>query len=92
MFFSIADKYEEPSTYHIYFQRQEVVECDNFVEAVEITFALYFIFNISFPKDISCFLETIQRYFLKIHPDMCRSSSIAKNMALRLLNKLREVI
>lgn len=37
--------------------------------ALKVDFALYFVFNLQYPKKFSKVLETIQRYFFKIHPD-----------------------
>lgn len=60
---------EEGVAFQVFFEKQSVLKCDRLLDAVAASFGLYFILNLEYPKEISCFLEMIQRYFLKIHPD-----------------------
>lgn len=40
------------------------------IQALQATFGLYFVLNLEYPSAMSHTSEFIQRYFLKIHPDM----------------------
>lgn len=46
-----------------------VLECANFMEAFQMCFGLCFLFNLEYPREASCSLEFVQRYYMKIHPD-----------------------
>ncbi|KAK9751803.1 hypothetical protein QE152_g4750 [Popillia japonica] len=64
-----------------------------FVEAFVISFALYFITNLQYPKDVCYTMEMIQRYYCKIHPDVGSKSGKkigAKSRVLTLINKLHQ--
>ena len=39
----------------------------SFHEALKQTFAVYYIFNMAYPKEVSASLEFIQKYFLKFN-------------------------
>lgn len=64
---------------------------ENFTEALKMCFAMYFNFDLMYPKDVSTTLEFIQRYFYKIHPDSGTKSkklSTSKKRVINLINKL----
>ncbi|XP_063903736.1 uncharacterized protein LOC135123169 isoform X3 [Zophobas morio] len=80
--------------FYIYMEKERVVQCKSFFQALECCFSLYFIFNLHYPKETSTFLEMIQRYFLKIHPDSgskSRKLSASKKNVLGLMRKLRDI-
>lgn len=68
MLLFVLDTIESP-IFEVYFEKQKILECKNVFDAISCTFGLYFILNLEYPKEISTFLEMLQRYFLKIHPD-----------------------
>ncbi|GAB0090203.1 hypothetical protein DMENIID0001_048980 [Sergentomyia squamirostris] len=58
----------EPPEYFVYIEGIQFHVAESLLKAFELYFADYFVFNICFPKKISCLLEFFQRYALKIHP------------------------
>ena len=50
--------------------------------------ALYFILNVKYPEAVSLSLESIQRYILKIHPEMGTKSTKNITGKRRVLNFL----
>ncbi|KAF5274680.1 hypothetical protein FQR65_LT16903 [Abscondita terminalis] len=80
--------------YRIFFENKELVHLRSelFLEALKITMALYYNFNVSYPKEISNTLEFIQRYMLKINPDQGSKSNKKNNYKIvSLINKLKNV-
>ncbi|CAH0554613.1 unnamed protein product [Brassicogethes aeneus] len=63
---------------------------NDFESAFLMTFALYFIFGLEYPKKNACTFEFIQRYFFKIHQESGTKSSIknVKNKVFNLILKL----
>lgn len=65
-----------------------------FIKAFKVCFALYFNFNIMYPKGICTTLEMIQRYHLKIHPDSGTKSKkicMSKKKVVNLITQLAKL-
>lgn len=64
-----------------------------FIEALKMLMCVYYMFNMEYPKNSTCTLEFLQKYFLNIHPT-CGSKSrkvSTKYKVLSLFNKLRDI-
>ncbi|KAG5866790.1 hypothetical protein JTB14_028219 [Gonioctena quinquepunctata] len=81
---------QEDHRYDIYMERQIVLSSNEFLEAFTIMFALYFIFNLEYPKKIGGTLEMFQRIHCKIHPDSESKSTATKKKVLGLMNRLND--
>lgn len=57
--------------YYTYLEKEQInmEGYETFEEAFKICFAMYFILNLQYPKEVSTLMELIQRMVLKIHPD-----------------------
>ncbi|KAG5886830.1 hypothetical protein JTB14_005282 [Gonioctena quinquepunctata] len=58
--------------YYVYFERENIGNEGEatFLDVLKVAYALYFILNIRYSKDLSTTLEFLQNMFLKIHPDL----------------------
>ncbi|KAG5880129.1 hypothetical protein JTB14_027503 [Gonioctena quinquepunctata] len=79
--------------YYVYFEKENVGNDGEatFLDALKVAYALYFILNIKYPKDLSTTMEFLQRMFLKIHPDSGSKSkkvSAVRNKVFNFINKL----
>ncbi|XP_055713266.1 uncharacterized protein LOC129807796 [Phlebotomus papatasi] len=86
---------ENTGDHMIFYKGQEIQKGANIWEAFEIMFAMYYIFNECFPREIACTLEFFQRYVLKIHPtdgtkNMKRSVSKCNMKVLGLMKKIKK--
>lgn len=82
------------SKFTIVIEKQTIAEFMNFMEAFECLFAVYYNFNMAYPKQTACILEFIQRYILKIHPDQGtknKKKNSSKLKIISLTNKLRDM-
>ena len=63
-----------------------------FKDALLQLFAIYYNFNLEYPKQTSNTLEFIQRYMMKIHPDVGTKNkkTASKMKIISLINKLRD--
>lgn len=60
-------------------ETETVLEIDeDFIEAFIVLFALYFNFNLQYPKEVSNTLEFIQPYHFKMHPEGAGTKSKKK--------------
>lgn len=78
--------------FFVYLEKTKVMKCDSFLESFMICFGMYFVMNLEYPKEISLFLEFIQRYYMKIHPDTGSKSKklpLSKRRVINLMNQLR---
>lgn len=48
---------------------------DSFIECLKEFYALYYNFNLEYPRRLSCSMEFLQRYIMKTHPDTGTKSS-----------------
>ncbi|KAG5900594.1 hypothetical protein JTB14_017452 [Gonioctena quinquepunctata] len=57
--------------HYVYFKKKNIGNDGEatFLDALKVAYALYFILNKKYPKDLSTTMEFLQRMFLKIHPD-----------------------
>lgn len=80
-------------SYWVVTERQQIVNVSSFKEGLEIVFALYYVLNLEYPKPAANSFESMQRYFLKIHPDQGtknKKGSLSKSKIIGLLTKLRD--
>lgn len=95
IYLSCVSESAEESGYMVYLEQVPINDDVYliFVEAFVISFALYFITNLQYPKDVCYTMEMIQRYYCKIHPDVGSKSGKkigAKSRVLTLINKLHQ--
>lgn len=67
-----------------------LMSSNSFEKAIKLLFAIYFNFNLMYPKKISVTLEMVQKYFFKVHPDSGTKSSHtpSKKIVISFINKL----
>ncbi|GJQ79913.1 hypothetical protein Trydic_g18357 [Trypoxylus dichotomus] len=87
----------QESGYLVYLEQTPINDnvYPTFLEAFVISFALYFITNLQYAKEICYTMEMVQRYYCKIHPDVGSKSGKkagAKSRVLTLINKLHHVV
>ncbi|CAH0553345.1 unnamed protein product [Brassicogethes aeneus] len=76
----------------VFYQKYAFIKCDTFLQAVTIMFGLYFILNLRYPRKTQVFMEFLQRYLLKIHPDSgSKSNDLAVKKVRRFVNKLKDI-
>ncbi|XP_044760223.1 uncharacterized protein LOC123317679 [Coccinella septempunctata] len=85
-------EYDNDHRYEVFMEKQYVFTTHEFREAFIFMFALYFIFNLEYPKKIGATLEMFQRMHCKIHPDSGSKSSSTKKKVLGLMNRLKQVV
>ncbi|KAI4463248.1 hypothetical protein MML48_4g00000715 [Holotrichia oblita] len=90
--YSVLSEEEGETTYKIFFEKFEIFSGHDCAETVSGCFALYFIFNIQYPKEIALTLEFIQTYFMKIYPSVGKKSTLPRSTKkiINLINKLKE--
>ncbi|KAI4459143.1 hypothetical protein MML48_6g00001703 [Holotrichia oblita] len=82
---------KESKEYIIYLEKREIMRVDNLLEALQVTFALYYNFNLIYTQGCAATLEFIQRYFMKIHPDRgSRNKNKRCGKLLSLINQLAD--
>lgn len=81
---------EEKRKFPFTWKKTVLVISHSFEEALKLLFAVYFNFNLMYPKKVSVTLEMIQRYFFKVHPDSGTKSSNtpSKKKVISFINKL----
>ncbi|KAI4470365.1 hypothetical protein MML48_1g11341 [Holotrichia oblita] len=77
--YSVLSEEEGETTYKIFFEKFEIFSGHDCAETVSGCFALYFIFNIQYPKEIALTLEFIQTYFMKIYPSVGKKSTLPRS-------------
>lgn len=78
--------------FYLYIENLLIEKTYCFYEALQILMSVYYIFNMEYPKNSTCTLEFVQRYFLNIHPtDGSKSRKATKYKILSLFNKLRDI-
>lgn len=80
-----------PEEMYVFLEKKPVIKVETFGEGLQIMFGLYFVFNLEYPKQASCVLELLQRYILKIHPDVGTKSktlNTSKRKVISFLNKI----
>lgn len=89
--FFVTEK--EESSFIIVFENEKVLDVESLEEALKFCLALYFILNVQYPKQISCTLEMLQRYHLKIHPDTGSKSEgvTVKRKVLNLMTRMKNI-
>lgn len=85
---TVSGQYE----FKIMFGSDEVGTRTELIEALEDTFALYFIFNLKYFTKIAGTLEFIQMYFLKMNSQHGKSakSKAVKNLIKKIAGKERK--
>lgn len=83
-----------PNIYYVYLEKERIVNDghETFEEAFKVSFALYFVFNLVYPKEITTVMELIQRMMLKIHPDVGSKSkkvNQTKKKVFNFMNKFK---
>ncbi|XP_029157655.1 uncharacterized protein LOC114930077 isoform X2 [Nylanderia fulva] len=79
--------------FYLYIEKLLIERTYCFYEALKMLMSVYYIFNMEYPKNSTCTLEFLQKYFLNIHP-ACGSKShkvSTKYKVLSLFNKLRNI-
>lgn len=79
---------ESDNTYYIYVEktRTNIEGYNTFTEAFKVTFAFFFNFNLEYPRHCSTTLEFIQRYVLKIHPDVGSKTKKINSIKKKVIN------
>lgn len=79
--------------YYLFADNMEINSSSNCLfEAIQQLFALYFVFNITYPKTGSLSLEFMQRYFFDLHPTATRGQKkniLSMSKVINLLDKIR---
>ena len=65
------------SSFHIIVEGQMMCKVTEFTEAVPLMFALFYVFNISYPKELASTLHYLQKYVFAID-DGTSSNKVAK--------------
>ncbi|XP_063924385.1 uncharacterized protein LOC135138353 isoform X2 [Zophobas morio] len=90
---SIIGFHKGSTVYHVVMEN-EVLNGGScyFKDALLQLFAIYYNFNLEYPKQTSNTLEFIQRYMMKIHPDVGTKNkkTASKMKIISLINKLRD--
>ncbi|KAG5868724.1 hypothetical protein JTB14_001057 [Gonioctena quinquepunctata] len=80
--------------YYVYFEKDTVGNDGEatFLDALKVAYALYFILNIKYPKDLSTTMEFLQRMFLKIHLDSGSKSKKASAVRMKFFNFINKLV
>ncbi|CAH1099112.1 unnamed protein product [Psylliodes chrysocephalus] len=84
-------EFDQHKRYDVMLEKEIVNSFVAFVDALKYCFALYFIYNIEYPKKVGATLEMIQRYHLKLHPISGAKSTTTKKKVFTLMNKLKNI-
>ncbi|XP_031327771.1 uncharacterized protein LOC116166304 [Photinus pyralis] len=86
---------EENMLYFVYLER-ELVHHDGyttFIEALKVSFSLFFILNLKYPRNLCATMELLQRMILKIHPDAGSKSKkvcATRKKVFNFMNSIKE--
>ncbi|CAG5088054.1 Protein of unknown function [Cotesia congregata] len=60
--------HDSANKYDVIIEKQKSVSVESFQNGILVTFLMYYVFALEYPKSIEGTLETIQRLFLEICP------------------------
>ena len=69
--------FDDLQRFKVVFEGVELVECQQFVEAVAYVFAAYYIFNASFTKKMGSSLTFFTKYIFKINDATIKDKKVA---------------
>lgn len=85
---------DEKIRWNVVIEYEEINDgTEDFFIALQECYACFYNFNMQYPRDFSCTLEFIQRYFMKCHPDggtKSQTFNLSKKKVLSLLKNISE--
>lgn len=78
--------------YSLAMEGVELGACATLKSAVQQCFALYYNFNLEYPKKASNTFELIQRYFFKLFPEQGNKNTKSKQLKIiTFMKKIRDI-